>query len=49
MYFDEVRALRKAFETVKERQEKDIPLDLNEKRSRLKKTRAFSVGTEDLL
>jgi L-lactate dehydrogenase complex protein LldG len=49
MYFDEVRPLRKAFETVKERQEKDIPHDLNEKKTRLKKTREFSVGNEDLL
>jgi len=49
MYFDEVRALRKAFETIKERQEKDIPPDLDEKKIRLKKTREFSVGNEDLL
>jgi L-lactate dehydrogenase complex protein LldG len=49
MYFDEVRALRKAFETVKERQKKEIPQDLNEKKTRLKKTREFSVGNDDLL
>jgi len=49
MYFDEVRALRKAFGTVKERQKKDIPHDFDEKKARLKKTREFSVGNEDLL
>jgi len=49
MYFDEVIALRKAFETVKERQKKDIPPDLEEKKIRLKKTREFSVGNEELL
>jgi L-lactate dehydrogenase complex protein LldG len=49
MFFDEVIALRKAFETVKERQKKDIPPDLNEKKLRLKKIRESSVGNEDLL
>jgi L-lactate dehydrogenase complex protein LldG len=49
MYFEEVKALRKAFETVKERQKKDIPYDFDEKKARLKKTREFSVGNEDLL
>jgi hypothetical protein len=49
MYFDEVIALRKAFETVKERQKKDIPPDLDEKKIRLKKIRESSVGNEDFL
>jgi L-lactate utilization protein LutB len=49
MYFDEVRALRNAFETVKKRQKKDIPHDFDEKKARLKKTREFSVVNEDLL
>lgn len=49
MYFDEVRALRRAFETVKERQKQDIPPDLDEKKAGLKKTREFSVGNEELL
>ncbi len=49
MYFDEVLALRKAFDSVKERQKKDSPPDLNEKKIRLKKTREFSVGNEELL
>jgi len=49
MHFDEVIALRKAFDSVKERQKKDSPPDLNEKKISLKKTREFSVGNEELL
>jgi len=49
MYFDEVIALRKAFDSVKERQKKNIPPNLNEKKVRLKKIREFSIGNEGLL
>jgi len=47
--FDEVKALRKAFSIVKERQQKNIPDDLDEKIARLKIVRHASVGNEDLL
>jgi L-lactate dehydrogenase complex protein LldG len=49
MYFDEVRALRRAFDAVKKRQKRDIPPGFYEKKARLKKTREFSVGNKELL
>jgi L-lactate utilization protein LutB len=49
MNFDEVIALRKAFTSVKNRQKKNIPLDLDEKKKSLKAVRESSVGNEKLL
>jgi L-lactate utilization protein LutB len=49
MDFDEIIALRKAFASVKQRQNKDIPPDLEEKIKRLKAVRELSVGNEELL
>jgi L-lactate utilization protein LutB len=49
MDFDEIIALRKAFAFVKERQEKNVPPDLNEKIEKLKAVRESSVGNEALL
>jgi L-lactate utilization protein LutB len=49
MQYDEVRALRKAFGSVKERQKKNTPTDLDEKILRLRKSRELSVGNERLL
>ena len=47
--FDEIRALKKAFASVKDRQKKNLPHDFSEKIARLKAVRAASVGNEDLL
>jgi L-lactate utilization protein LutB len=47
--FDEIIALRKAFASVKQRQNKNIPPDLEEKIKRLKAVRELSVGNEELL
>jgi L-lactate utilization protein LutB len=47
--FDEIRALRKAFSSVKNRQEKNRPHDFDEKIKRLKAVRESSVGNDDLL
>jgi L-lactate dehydrogenase complex protein LldG len=47
--FDEIKALRKAFSSVKDRQKKNRPYDLDEKIARLKAVREASVGNEDLL
>ncbi len=49
MNFGEIIALRKAFASVRDRQEKNIPLDLDEKKKRLKAVRESSVGNEKLL
>ena len=49
MHFNDVIALRRAFDSVKDRQKKNILPDLNEKKIRLKKIREFSVGNEELL
>lgn len=47
--FDEIKALRKAFSSVKNRQKKNRPHDLDEKVARLKMVREASVGNEELL
>lgn len=47
--FDEIRALRKAFSSVKDRQERNRPHDFAEKIARLKAVREMSVGDDDLL
>jgi len=47
--FDEIIALRKAFASVKQRQNKNIPPDLEEKIKRLKAVRELSVGNVELL
>jgi L-lactate utilization protein LutB len=49
MQYDEIIALRKAFDSLKERQKKNIPSDLEEKAKSLKSVRESSVGNEDLL
>ncbi len=49
MNFDEIIALRKAFDSVKQRQKKNIPPDLEEKIKRLKAVREFSIGNKELL
>lgn len=49
MDFDEVIALRKAFASVKDRQEKNIPPDFDKKKKRLKASRESSVGNRELL
>ena len=46
---DEVLALRKSFQSVKERQKKNLPADFDEKMKRLKAVRESSVGNEDIL
>jgi len=49
MNFDEIISLRKAFESVKERQRKNLPLNLQERTKRLCTVRELSVGNEELL
>ncbi len=49
MNFDEIIALRKAFNSVKERQKNNIPPDLDEKEKRLKIARELCVGNKGLL
>lgn len=49
MNFDEVKAMKKAFKTVKERQRLHPPPDMDEKITRLKAVREFSVGNSELL
>lgn len=49
MNYDEIIALRKAFASVKSRQQKNVPSDLDEKIKRLKAVREFSVGNKELL
>ena len=47
--FDEIGALKKAFSSVKNRQEKNRPHDFDEKIKRLKTVREASVGNDELL
>jgi hypothetical protein len=49
MNIDEIIALRKAFTSVKERQQKNIPPELNEKIAKLKAVIALSVGNSELV
>jgi len=49
MNFDEVTALKKAFNSVKERQKKNVPPDLAKKKERLKAARELCVGNKELL
>jgi len=49
MNFDEIIALRKAFKSVRTRQQQNTPADLMEKIEKLKTVREFSVGNEKLL
>jgi len=49
MNFNEIHSLRKAFASVKDRQQKNIPKDYREKIQRLKVTRESSVGNKALL
>jgi len=49
MNFDEVTALKKAFNSVKERQGKNPLPDFERKKERLKEAREFCVGNEELL
>jgi len=49
MDFDEIIALRKAFKSVRTRQQQNTPSDLMEKIEKLKTVREFSVGNEKLL
>src|SRR3972149_3659597 len=49
MNFDEIISLRKAFKSVRNRQEKHTPEDFSEKIKRLKVVRELSVGNEGLL
>src|SRR4030066_2381124 len=49
MNFDEIISLRKAFKSVRDRQEKTTPADFSEKIKRLKVVRELSVGNEELL
>ena len=49
MYFDEIIALRRAFDEVKKRQRKNPLPCLDEKKRRLRKAREFSVGNDELL
>jgi len=41
-------SMRKAFETVKERQKKNMPPDFDERKARLRKMKEFSVGNDEL-
>lgn len=49
MRFEEIIALRKSFDVVKERQKKNVPPDFEEKKKRLKAVRESSVGNGELL
>lgn len=49
MNFDEITAMRKAFNSVKERQKKNTPSDLEEKKKRLKTARELCIGNKELL
>jgi hypothetical protein len=46
---DEIKALKKAFSSVKDRQKKNRPHDLNEKIARPKAIREASVGDDELI
>jgi L-lactate dehydrogenase complex protein LldG len=49
MNFDEILTLRKSFQSVKERQKKNVPPDFDEKVKKLRAVRALSVGNNELL
>jgi L-lactate utilization protein LutB len=49
MNYGEVKALRKAFNTVKERQGLNLPENFAERKARLKAARELCVGNEELL
>ncbi len=49
MNYNEIIALRKAFNSVKDRQKINMPYDFEVKKRRLKAVREYSVGNEDLL
>jgi L-lactate dehydrogenase complex protein LldG len=49
MNFDEIISLRKAFKSVKVRQQRNVPADLDEKIRKLRTVRELSVGNEELL
>ncbi len=49
MNYSEVRALRKAFNSVKERQAQNPPSDFDERKKRLASSRELCVGNEELL
>ncbi len=49
MNYSEVRALRKAFNSVKERQAQNLPADFEERKKRLASSRELCVGNEELL
>ncbi len=49
MNYDEVIALRKAFNSVKQKQAKNQPKDFAERKNRLKLSRELCVGNEELL
>jgi L-lactate utilization protein LutB len=47
--FDEIISLRKAFKSVRNRQQKNVPPDLHEKIKRLRAVRELSIGNDELL
>ena len=49
MNYGEIKALRKAFNSVKERQSLNLPGNFAERKTRLKAAREFCVGNEELL
>lgn len=49
MNYDEVIALQKAFNSVKEKQARNLPRDLEERKKRLKAARELCIGNEELL
>ena len=49
MNYDEVLALQKAFNSVKEKQAQNLPKDFTERKKRLKASRELCVGNEELL
>lgn len=49
MNYGEVKALRKAFNSVKERQKLNLPLNFTERKTELKAVRKLCVGNEKLL
>ncbi len=49
MNYGEVKALRKAFSSVKERQGLNLPGNFAERKARLKAARELCVGNEELL
>jgi L-lactate dehydrogenase complex protein LldG len=49
MNFDEIISLRKAFQSVRKRQDKNVPVDFNDRTKSLKAVRELSVGNKELL